>query len=109
MAAARFKDLCIDAVDPRTAAEFWGHALGLRVELDRHVVCLTGPTPRHTIWINEVPEPKTVKNRVHWDVAAPDLQPLLAAGAQLLRGPTDEDAFSVLADPDGNEFCVFPD
>jgi predicted enzyme related to lactoylglutathione lyase len=56
-----------------------------------------------------VPEPKVVKNRVHWDVAAADLDPLLDAGARLLRGPTEQDGFSVLADPEGNEFCVFPD
>ena len=55
-----------------------------------------------------VPEPKTVKNRIHWDVLAPDVDALLAAGATLLRAPDDDIGWHVLADPDGNEFCVFP-
>jgi hypothetical protein len=54
-----------------------------------------------------VPEPKTVKNRIHWDVWADDVQPLLDAGATLLRARDDEIGWDVLADPEGNEFCVF--
>jgi hypothetical protein len=65
------------------------------------------------VFIN-VPEPKTVKNRIHWDVYA-DPEDMLAAGATLLR-PRDEDytpgsakliGWHVMADPEGNEFCVF--
>ena len=54
-----------------------------------------------------VPEPKTVKNRIHWDVTADDLQPVLDAGATLLRPKDDEIGWHVCADPEGNEFCVF--
>jgi hypothetical protein len=54
-----------------------------------------------------VPEPKTVKNRIHWDVNVTDLQPLLDAGAILLRPKGDEIGWHVLADPEGNEFCAF--
>ena len=53
-----------------------------------------------------VPEPKTVKNRMHWDVwgtPRTSLRPVLA----LLRGRDDEIGWDVLADPEGNEFCVF--
>ena len=53
-----------------------------------------------------VPEPKTVKNRIHWDVWG-DTPTLLAAGATLLRARDDEIGWDVLADPEGNEFCVF--
>jgi hypothetical protein len=56
-----------------------------------------------------VPEPKTVKNRIHWDVSVADLQPLLDAGATVLRPKDDEVRWHVLADPDGNEFCAFDD
>jgi len=55
-------------------------------------------------------EPKSVKNRLHWDVwldgGTP--QPLLDAGATLLREPGDDVDWWVLADPEGNEFCAFP-
>ena len=69
MAIATYKDLCIDAVDARLLGSFWGGVLGLAVEhLDDGDAKLTGPTPQHTVWVNTVPEPKTVKHRVHLDV-----------------------------------------
>lgn len=54
-----------------------------------------------------VPEPKTAPNRVHWDLSAPDLAPILARGASVLRAPDGEISWHLLADPEGNEFCVF--
>ena len=54
-----------------------------------------------------MPEPKTVKNRVHLDVTTHDVVALVAAGAVVLREPDDEVRWHVLADPDGNEFCAF--
>ena len=53
-----------------------------------------------------MPEPKTVKNRVHWDVTAEEIDPLLAAGAVVLREPDDDIDWYICADPEGNEFCV---
>ena len=64
------------------------------------------------MWIVPVPEPKTGKNRMHHDVLG-DTQALIALGATLVR-PRDADTepdgaieWDVLADPEGNEFCVF--
>ena len=54
-----------------------------------------------------MPEPKTVKNRVHIDVVTDDVDALIAHGATVVRGPGDGIDFHVLADPDGNEFCAF--
>ena len=56
--------------------------------------------------LRPVPEPKTVKNRLHWDVRG-DVDELIAAGARLLRARDEEISWDVLADPEGNEFCVF--
>ena len=54
------------------------------------------------------PEPKTVKNRVHIDVDTDDLDALVAHGATVLRAKGDGGLrWTVLADPDGNEFCAF--
>ncbi len=54
-----------------------------------------------------VPEPKTVKNRVHWDVYG-DVGD--ARGGRRDRALRDDEiAGTVMADPEGNEFCVFPD
>jgi catechol 2,3-dioxygenase-like lactoylglutathione lyase family enzyme len=104
MVAVRFKDLCIDALDPKAAAEFWGRALGLRAESKHAKWRLTGPTPQHTIWINRVPEPKTAKNRVHLDVRAGSVAELTELGAAEV-GPVRD--WTVLTDPDGQEFCAF--
>jgi len=105
---ARYKDLCLDARDRVVVGRFWAAALGLELT-DRGdgVALLTGPTPRHTVWVDEVPEPKTVKNRVHVDLYADEVAQLLARGATLLRPPGEGHDWHVLADPEGNEFCVF--
>jgi catechol 2,3-dioxygenase-like lactoylglutathione lyase family enzyme len=72
-----------------------------------------GRSPR--LFFQRVPEPKTAKNRVHLDVnvgrdqVVPTLERLRALGATVLREPqTSElgDYWAVLADPEGNEFCL---
>jgi hypothetical protein len=108
---ARFLDLCIDAADHQALADWWCAAMGYvrRNPDDRSarpvaIVDPSGAGPR--IWVNRVPEQKTVKNRVHHDVVG-DTDVLLALGATLLRAKDDEVHWDVLADPEGNEFCVF--
>ena len=87
MALATYKDLVIDASDARRLGAFWAVGLGLCLEGngDDDVV-LRGRTPTHTVWIDRVPEPKTVKNRVHLDVHTADIAALTAAGATVLNG-----------------------
>jgi Glyoxalase-like domain len=103
---ATYKDLCIDAVDPVRMGGFWAETLGLTpTRLDDGDVRLDGPTPQHAIWVNRVPEPVTVKQRVHLDVHAGSTDEVLARGATRLDwGPLPWD---VLADPEGGELCVF--
>ncbi len=109
---ARFLDLCIDALDQQALADWWCAAMGyVRRDPDDRgpdgpvaIVDPSGAGPR--IWVNRVPEPKSVKNRVHHDVVG-DTDALLAAGATLLRRQDDEVHWDVLADPEGNEFCCF--
>ncbi len=112
MALATFKDLCIDASDARRVAGFWATALGLRLEANGpDDMVLRGRSPAHTVWIDRVPEPKTAKNRVHWDVRG-SAAALLDVGARMLRPATEDPEpdriWDVLTDPEGNEFCVFP-
>jgi hypothetical protein len=127
-APARFKDLCLDARDHQALADWWCGAMGYvrRDELEpaddgwvrptAWPVPITDPSGAGPlIWVIPVPEPKTVKNRMHLDVVG-DTQALLAAGATLLRARdagADDDpeeggiGWDVLADPEGNEFCCF--
>jgi Glyoxalase-like domain len=106
VALAAFKDLCIDAADPWVPARFWATALGMEASGagGRDAVLRDDGAP--TIWINEVPEPKVGKNRVHVDLYAASPRELLDLGGRLMA---DRGTFAVLADPEGNEFCVFPE
>jgi hypothetical protein len=108
MAIARFKDMVIDAGDPARLGAFWAAALGRTWEArDDGDGLLTGPTPQHTIWIDQVPEPKTAKHRVHLDIYARDLADLEALGATILEPQHGTRTWTVMADPEGGEFCVF--
>src|SRR2546421_721161 len=135
MAIGRFKDLCLDAGDPARLGAFWAAVLGRTWEAQANGDgLLAGATPQHTLWVygvpvtkNDgwftlegvpgmpiltmdfvpVPEPKTVKNRIHWDVTVPGVAPLVEAGATVLREPGGGIGWHVLADPEGNEFCAF--
>lgn len=106
MAIATWQDLCIDAVDAEVMGRFWAEVLGLTyVALDDGDARLDGPTLAHRVWVNTVPEPVTVKQRVHLDVHTGSLDDVLALGAT----PLDVDSFAwkVLRDPEGGELCVF--
>jgi hypothetical protein len=108
MPVAHYKDLCIDAVDPHRLGRFWAAALHLDPqELDDGDVRLTGPTPAHTVWVNKVPEPVTVKQRAHIDIWAGSVGEIEALGATVV----DRDSFAwvVMKDPEGGELCVFTD
>jgi hypothetical protein len=101
---ARYKALCIDAVGSVASQRFWAVALGLAPEQRRDNLLLTGEISQQRVWINEVPEAKTAKNRVHLDVNVASIAELVALGATVLA---DQQAWTVMADPDGQEFCAF--
>lgn len=105
MPLARFKDLCLDAADAVLLGRFWADVLDLEMERrEDGVVLLTGPTPQHAVWVNPVPEPRTVKHRVHLDVQAESVQQVVDRGARVLD---DSFPWTVMADPEEGEFCVF--
>lgn len=105
MAPAAYKDLCLDAHDRLVTGRFWAAALGLElVDRGDGVAYLRGPTPAHTVWIAEVPEPKTVKNRMHLDVHTASVDDLRALGATVVA---EFPRWTVMADPEGGEFCAF--
>lgn len=108
MTVARFKDLCLDAADPEVLGTFWARALHrtwvAHADGDGHV---EGVTPQHTIWVNGVPEPRTVKRRVHLDIYSHTLAELEALGATVLLPEGDDRRWTVMADPEGGEFCAF--
>src|SRR5262249_31425712 len=104
-----YKDLCIDSTGGETLGRFWARVLGLAFNPDPEGAgYLTGADPTQRVWMNVVPEQKTVKHRVHLDVNCGSIDELVAAGAPVLE-PADEfdRPWTVLADPEGGEFCAF--
>ena len=100
----RYQDLCLDAVQPDRVAPFWAGALGLGVEARGELRLLTDDVPEHSLWINPVPEPRTVKQRVHLDVHVAAVADLEQLGATVLD---DSQPWTVMADPEGGELCAF--
>jgi hypothetical protein len=105
MALATYKDLCVDVTDARVEGAFWASMLGWRLEPhddgDAH---LRDDDGRIQVWLNQVPEPKTVKNRVHLDVNAESVELAVEQGARVLY---ETERWTTLADPEGQELCVF--
>jgi predicted enzyme related to lactoylglutathione lyase len=115
--AARLTEVVVDAADPHRLARFWSEVLGWPVtdeERGFSWISASGDyTARPMIVFVPVPEKKSVKNRVHLDVnpagvdQAVELERLLALGATRVDvGQPDDVPWVVLADPEGNEFCL---
>ena len=135
--AVRFQ-LVIDCTDPERLARFWAAALGYEFEPppagfatwddywrdvglpetdlgigEDRIIDPDGCGPR--FWFQVVPEAKTVKNRLHLDVNPTDreqgeeVRRLLDLGARHADVGQGDQSWVVLADPEGNEFCVLAD
>jgi predicted enzyme related to lactoylglutathione lyase len=116
----RLVHLAVDANDPAALARFWASALGWEIEdeepgeTDIAPAGYTYPDPSAlSLVFVQVPEPHTVKNRVHLDLAttsAEHQRELVARLRELGATPADigqgDEPWAVLADPEGNEFCV---
>jgi len=105
--AYRGYELVLDCQDAQTQARWWAEVFGLRPENDGKAYWSIGKVPGmpfESLVFDPVPEPKRVKNRVHWDVYG-DVDDFVASGATVLA---QQARWTVLADPEGNEFCVFP-
>jgi predicted enzyme related to lactoylglutathione lyase len=112
MKRAEIVDLIVDCEDPDRVARFWAALL------ERPINGKKGPY----VWLErragvglgfqKVLEPKATKNRMHVDVAIADLPTAIsrieALGARRLPG-YERGGFLVMADPEGNEFCLIPE
>jgi predicted enzyme related to lactoylglutathione lyase len=105
----------VDAHDLPKLAQFWTQALGWEVLSEREREIVIGPDVNAQVGICFMPvtDPKTVKNRVHLDLTTSaadrdtEIERLLALGARRVDiGQTGKESWTVLADPEGNEFCV---
>jgi hypothetical protein len=111
---SRFTELIVDCADPDRLAKFWAAVLGWqptgRYEGAVEIAGPPGSGPALTFI--PVPEAKTVKNRLHIDVnpvgcdQEQEVERLIGLGARRIDIGQGEQSWVVLADPEGNEFCV---
>ena len=120
---SRFTDVAVDCADPATLARFWCAVLDYEVQDEADGLVTIGasgssgaashvsPAPP-TLTFAHVPEAKAVKNRLHLDLTptdraqADEVRRLLDLGARPVDVGQGEASWVVLADPEGNEFCV---
>jgi hypothetical protein len=122
---SKFTELAIDCADPRSLAQFWCAVLGYEVQDEEEDGAVAigsplvpegknrpGPVPP-TLTFAPVPEGKTIKNRLHMDLNPTDtdqeaeVRRVLELGARPADvGQTGDESWVVLADPEGNEFCI---
>ena len=105
------KSVTFDCSDALALATFWAAALGSNVDEDSTAerawvepAGWGGPN----LWFRRVPEPKTAKNRQHFDLRAMgpvdvEVERLVGLGGSVIGADGD---LVVMADPEGNEFCV---
>ena len=101
----RINGIVIDANDLDLLARFWGGLLDLAVTRREADWISLGPD----LALQRVPEPKAVKNRVHFDLVADDFAEAVARATDLgatPAGEVQEDLWQVWRDPEGNEFCI---
>ena len=106
--------LTIDCADAKTMVAFWSAALGYELEdEDEQGSYLFHPSGRGwSIYFQIVPEGKSVKNRLHLDLRPPDsmaaeVERMKELGASQHRFVEERGSFwTVMLDPEGNEFCV---
>lgn len=117
--ASRAANFCIDAADPYTQTMWWAQVLedfhidaGWEMAPGDDECGLAGPDDRFLLFL-KVPEPKTVKNRMHLCLRPTDrtrdeeVERILGLGATMVDDRRAADSgWAVLADPEGNEFCV---
>jgi len=117
---SRISHTTIDSRDAYAQSLWWAGVLGMTEDPDDqnepgHEECLIQSIDRTSqVLFIEVPEPKQVKNRIHFDLRPTDrtrdeeVERVLALGATQVADLRNDDGtgWVVLADPEGNEFCI---
>jgi hypothetical protein len=110
--ALEWEQMIVDARDPVGLGRWWQEALGWVVVNDNPEEFEIRPAPDQLpgLLFARVPEPKTVKNRLHVDFRPDDrdaeVERMLGLGASRADVGQGDQSWVVLADPEGNEFCI---
>ncbi|GLI01074.1 VOC family protein [Phytohabitans aurantiacus] len=110
---SQWENLVVDSQDPPRLARWWAEALGYQITYEKpdEVEIRRTPDALPGLIFVAVPESKTIKNRLHIDLRPSDqeaeVERLVNMGARHVDvGQGDDVSWVVLADPEGNEFCV---
>jgi predicted enzyme related to lactoylglutathione lyase len=108
-----WENLVVDTHDPARLARWWAEALGYQIVHDEadEVEIRRTPDALPGLVFVPVPESKEIKNRLHIDLRPTDreaeVERLVDMGARHVDvGQREDESWTVLADPEGNEFCV---
>lgn len=107
-----FDEICVDAHDIHALAAWWSTVLGWPAEdTDDGDVLLRAPAGAGPNWLFvTVPDEKVVKNRIHFDFRPDDqraeVDRVIGLGARHVDIGQGDESWVVLADPEGNEFCI---
>lgn len=108
----RWEQIVVDAEDPARLARWWAEALGYLIvhEKPDEVEIRRAPDALPGLLFGVAPDVKTVKNRLHIDLRPEDqeaeVERLVDMGARPVDIGQHDVSWVVLADPEGNEFCV---
>jgi predicted enzyme related to lactoylglutathione lyase len=109
---SRWEQIVVDSEDPARLARWWAEALGYQIvhEEPDEIEIRRGPEEMPGLLFTPVPDSKTVKNRLHIDLRPDDqeseVERLVDMGARPVDIGQHDVGWVVLADPEGNEFCV---
>jgi len=115
MSAEATLGLVLDCIDPVALAPFWAAALGYQFlgAVENYALLVPDGRPGPKLLLQKVPEPKSVKNRMHMDIETADIEReaarLETLGARRVSPGTMKEHGStwiLMTDPEGNEFCV---
>lgn len=107
-----WEQIVVDAEDPARLARWWAAALGYQIVYEKPDEVEIRRTPENPpgLLFSTAPDPKTVKNRLHIDLRPDDqeaeVERLVDMGARHVDIGQHDVSWVVLADPEGNEFCV---
>ncbi|MDR1213884.1 MAG: VOC family protein [Propionibacteriaceae bacterium] len=111
--SVKISGVTMDTLDPQRLAQWWADQIDGQIAADLGGVVFVSTESGVNLCLQRVPEPTPGKNRLHLDCTTTDVESevakFLAAGAELVAQHEVEGfAWTVLADPDGNQFCVCP-
>ena len=112
---ARVGAIVIDCHDPDGLFSFWSEITGVEIaqEFPGFIFCTELPGNSIRLAFQQVPEDKVTKNRLHLDLGHEDPEALIASvedlgGSRLHDHQIGDFHWTVMADPEGNEFCIAP-